>query len=251
MTEPQTVEVTNDATDNSAASNKTVLESLGALGLAARVAGLLAIVGMLLPWLHIPALDIVGNGASLIGQDVQSSFAVFQLGNMGVAEKALNFVTSDGFSIFQGAWAASLAFLIVGLFLSFFGKRKTTLLKAGAVICVILVVAWTAKVGALNQDLAQQAGKALGSAGVVGSQGLGTAATAVPVVGPVLGPLIQGLGSAAFPALGGAVASGVSICEISYGPIVTGAVGACAFVLSILDSKMKRKKTLSSGENVK
>jgi len=234
----EATDVTDEAKKGSAGGG-AALRSMGAAGIVARVAGLLAVVGMLLPWLRIPVLDAVNSGASLIGQDIPSSFSVFQLGNMGLAEGVLNFVSSDRFSALHwvgfALWAVSLALLVIGLILSFVGKKKTIWLKAGAVACVVVAVVWIIWVGLLNQDISQQAGEMLGSAGtmVTGAIAIGLH---VPANVPAqLVKLVELIGPGASIALGEAVASGVSVLAISYGPIVAGISGACTFIFAMFD----------------
>ena len=219
-------------------------ESLGAVGLAARIAALVAAVGMLLPWLSLPILDVVNSGAELVDQEIPTSYCLWQVADLGVLGDALDAVAPDKLPIAQGAVLAvlglCLALLVAGLVRSLVGNRSTTLLKVAVAVCVVVAVAWMVAVALVNQEALRQAKDFMADAGNLAGAGVrALLASSGFLPTAVLYALEAIVGFAGGQSLGQAVTSGVSIVGFSCGPVVVAVAGACAFVLLTIEGRQR------------
>lgn len=127
------------------------LLGISATGWAARVAAIVTVFTMLLPWLSFPGMRTLQNyattllGIVLPSTPERSSYAYSMYGLSDVTS-TLNTLgrssLSTLLSIFALIWLVALIIVIAGLVRSFVTKKSTGLLAGGALVAAFVALAW-------------------------------------------------------------------------------------------------------------
>ena len=149
---------------------KTARSSAGsftATGILSRVAGVGALACMFLPWLEIPAMRTLGQYASYLNIRVsaETSYPMYDMDNV---TRTLDLLSSSNAysglqSIFFFFWIVALALLVIGLILSFTGKKSSRALIPGAIVLAIVAFLWFASISALDAEYARQLAQLIGN----------------------------------------------------------------------------------------
>lgn len=139
----------------SSASASASVSSFSAVGIVSRVASIAALVCMFFPWLRVDAFNSAGQIGALFGLQTGKDYAysMFQLRD---AFDAIDDFASTGslgrtLDLFFFAWIAVVVVLVTCLLVSFAMKSKSSrVVIVGAMMAVLLALAWLWYVGAVN-----------------------------------------------------------------------------------------------------
>ena len=125
------------------------------LGVAARIAAVLAAVCMLLPWLHAPGMNVLAQFSWMFGLYIQPGEFLFPMYGAGEMADFLDTITGAGWyspvwAAFLILWAAALVLLVVRFFQSVIGLRDSRRLVIGGFLVGGLSIAWAIAVLLLN-----------------------------------------------------------------------------------------------------
>lgn len=163
---PAIAQVLSTAQESTTAQTST-FKSFNLIGIASRACAVIAIVGMLLPWLEVPGLQSLKGYASMVGINVSSSFS-YHMFNMGEVTKTLDFLSnSNAFSAIQMGflifWGIALILLVIGLVHSAIGNKSTSSLLFGGFAAALVAFIWFAAVMYLDGEYSRQVAQLIGS----------------------------------------------------------------------------------------
>ena len=116
------------------------------VGIAARLAAVVTLVCMFVPWASVPSLNSLSGYASMLGFGSGGGFD-YSIPSLGEAVRQIhNLVGSSSldalYLIVLVLWLLALVGLIVGLVSSFVGKKGMKLLAAGCLGVTLVGVVW-------------------------------------------------------------------------------------------------------------
>ncbi len=136
------------------------------VGIAARIATVLTVVLMFMPWLRVDVLEELQGYASLLGYDIPAKTS-FTMLNVDAVTSTLDLISSsDSYSalhaVFYGFWIAALVLAGAGLVLSFTGRKSTRMLVPGAIAATLVALLWFVAITNLNAHYASQMTQLIG-----------------------------------------------------------------------------------------
>lgn len=125
------------------------------LGVGARIAAVLAVICMLLPWLAAPGINVLADFSWMFGLYIQKGDFLFPMYTAGEMAEFLDTITGAGWyspvwAVFLILWAAALLLLVVRFFQSVIGLRDSRRLVISGFLAGGLAVAWIIAVLLLN-----------------------------------------------------------------------------------------------------
>jgi len=124
-------------------------------GVAARIAAVLAVICMFLPWLSAPGMNVLAEFSWMFGLYIQQGDFLFPMFGTGEMAQFLNSITGAGWyspvwAVFLILWAAGVLLLVVRFFQSVLGLRDSRRLILSGFYVGGVAVAWVIAVLLLN-----------------------------------------------------------------------------------------------------
>ena len=144
----------------------TAPASFTPLGIGARVAAVVTVICMFLPWLGMPAIRTLGEYGSYFGLDTAGSYT-YPMYDVSDIASALDFLSqSDVFTgihaLFMFGWLAALVLLGVALVMSLVGKRSTVMMLPAGAVAALVAIAWFSAVTYMDGEFSSQLAQFIG-----------------------------------------------------------------------------------------
>ena len=137
------------------------------VGILARIAAVVAIVAMFMPWLEIPGMQSIAKNVAYLGINMSGDYA-YPMYDMSEVTKTLDTLSSSSaYTAIQMAffalWVVALVLLVIGLVRSFIGNKSTGALLPGGIVAAIVAIAWFGAISYLDADYARQLAQLIGN----------------------------------------------------------------------------------------
>lgn len=135
--------------------------SMSGIGIGARVAAVVTVIFMLMPWLSVPFLRSAGSLLSNFGISTGTGpdYTMYGMGDVTQTLDSLSSSNAFGMvhTLFLVVWGVALLALVAGLIISFTSTSKSARpLTAGGILAGVVAILWFVAISAINGELASQ-----------------------------------------------------------------------------------------------